>query len=279
MNWAKLLMLATPKKVTDRIVIVSVPKSGTYLLSELLKNRGFVQTFMHMGSTWADFFNPRRLEEGRTDPEKFRQPLPLKAALTRIPDHGFAVGHLAYSYETVRLLSRFKLIFLKRDLRDCIVSHMRFFIATGRCNARSANWYQEPDKRKQLIMFMLRAGLPLCLGIYENLVGWNEMADLFTLKFEDLIAGNITVIQQLLDYLGNRRTVSTDDMARVFAADTLTKSATPTRWQDYWSDDAEAIFRECRGHELNAELGYAPAASEHQSSAGRIWLSNAWRNI
>jgi hypothetical protein len=214
-----------------------------------------VQTFMHLGTTWAYLLDPARINEARNNFKEFRRSLSLTESLSRIPRHGFAVGHLPYHHEVVGLITGFKVIFLKRHLRECLVSYMRFAIDTQR-GIKGKQWDQEPDKRKAMTLFMSEIAPVMMRDYFEKLTGWLAHPRVAVLSFEDLAACNERAMRQLVQHLQCDAIVDTDLMDKVLSAHTLTKSSGRSRLSDYWSDEAQSIFEKLNGHVLNRELGY-----------------------
>jgi hypothetical protein len=62
--------------------IISIPKSGTYFLSEILKNLGLKQSYMHIApNKYEDYKEANSFDEMRENYEKFRKPVPIQKSL------------------------------------------------------------------------------------------------------------------------------------------------------------------------------------------------------
>ncbi len=251
-----------------RVIVVSIPKSGTYLVAEVLKALGYRWTGMHLSETAYTDYSGSTLEEARHDPGRFARSEALPASLARIRAGEFAVGHLPFKAEVLEMTSSFKRIYVTRDLRLALISYMRFLQTTGRLGARHLIWYPIGDPRAKCHAF-LQASAPYMLKrFYQGMVGWSQAAGTLPVRFEDLTDNPqraARTVESIASFLG----ATNCDPQRVLEAslgnETITKSDGVTRLEDYWSPLAEKRFVEIGGLELNARLG-ACAVGASQSA-------------
>ena len=69
-----------------KTIIISQPKAGTYLLSEVLKNCGLAQSYLHLGLKSYTRYHPDRILEGNHHPEKFRTMAALDKSVSLAAD-------------------------------------------------------------------------------------------------------------------------------------------------------------------------------------------------
>jgi hypothetical protein len=244
-----------------RVLVVSIPKSGTYLTAELVKALGYRWTGMHVGETAYSDYSRSDLDEARRDPGRFARSEPLSTSLERIQPGEFAVGHLRFKPEIIEATRPFKRIYLTRDLRSALISYMRFMHSTGRLGARHLAWYPVADLRRRCHVF-LQVSAPLILKwYYEGMAGWSNLDDTLHVRFEDL-TGDVERATRAIEAVATFLVVSNCDAAGILraslATETITKSERLTRLEDYWSPQAEQRFIEIGGPELNARLGCLP---------------------
>ncbi len=146
-------------RAVSRLFINSVPKSGTYLLSEILKRAGLHQTYWHVAEEGYDDYNRLSFAEGRRTPEMGRTLQPIAQTLANVGDGAFAVGHLRCKPATIAALTPFQVVFLSRDLRECLVSFVRFMMATGRAAVRQRPWADEPTAQLRMLRYLEVDGL------------------------------------------------------------------------------------------------------------------------
>jgi hypothetical protein len=245
-----------------RVLVVSIPKSGTYLAAELLKALGYRWTGMHLAETAYTDYSGSQLEEARQDPGRFARNEPLGTSLGRIHAGEFAVGHLPFKPGIVDATQPFKRIYVTRDLRLALISYMRFMHSTGRLGAKHLAWYPISDIRRRCLVF-LRASAPYILRrFYEGMIGWSTLDDTLPLRFEDL-TGDVEpatrAIAAVATFLGVSNCDAPGILRSSLAAQTITKSEGLTRLDDYWSPQAEQCFIEIGGPDLNTRLGCLPA--------------------
>ncbi len=244
-----------------RVVVVSMPKSGTYLVAELLKTLGYRWTGMHLAETAYTDYSGSRLQEAREDPGRFARSEPLGTALTRIHAGEFAVGHLPFKDDVIEATRPFRRLFVTRDLRSALISYMRFMQTTGRLGARHLAWYSLSDPRQQCQVFLQTSAPYMLKRFYAGMVGWSKLAGTLQVRFEDLTNGGAPAtdaVESVARFLGIANCEAGAILRTSLANETLTKSEGLTRLADYWSDEAEKRFVEIGGLELNARLGCAP---------------------
>ncbi|HEV8067163.1 MAG TPA: sulfotransferase domain-containing protein [Planctomycetaceae bacterium] len=245
-----------------RVIVVSIPKSGTYLAAELLKALGYQWTGMHLAETAYTDYTGSALEEARQDPGRFVRSEPLSVSLTHIQPGQFAVGHLPFKDDVVQATGPFKRLYLTRDLRLALISYMRFMHTTGRLGAKHLAWYSIPDLRKRCYVFLQTSAPYMLKRFYEGMVGWSNLDDTLPVRFEDLTndAERATrVIESVAKFLGTPSCDAQSILRASLATETITKSDGLTRLDDYWSSQSEKCFIEIGGADLNARLGCSPA--------------------
>jgi hypothetical protein len=242
----------------NRVLVVSLPKAGTYLVAEVLKALGYRSTGMHLAETAYSDYNGAELDEARRNPGRFARSEPLSQSLLRIAAGEFAVGHLACKRDIVEQTASFKRIYLTRDLRTALVSYMRFLTTTGRSNAREMSWYAVSEPKARVVEF-LRTSAPIFLDrLYKDLAGWSQVPGVRRLHFEDLMHERETApraVESIADFLGQPSCDARRILNSSLASDTITKSDGLTQLADYWSPEAERQFIAIGGAGLSARLG------------------------
>lgn len=248
-----------PEQPPPRVLINTVPKAGTYLVSELARRLGFGQTHLHLTPGHVDAYDPSRLEEGRAHPERFRRTIPLHESVGLVGPGEFAAGHLAATPEIIAALHGLRVVFVRRDLRAALVSSMRFHHETGRpgegCDPTgddAADLARFVRGRGALLIERARAQLP-----------WLDRAGVLQLRFEAVRHDPAGAIDELRAFLGRAVGPPRDAAelaAGVTGSRTLTRSAAPADPRPCWTDETERTFGALGGPALNAAYGYADAA-------------------
>jgi hypothetical protein len=262
----------------NRVLVVSIPKAGTYLVAEVLKALGYRSTGMHLAETAYSDYHGADLDEARRNPVRFARSELLSQSLMRIAVGQFAVGHLTCKEEIVQATASFKRIYLTRNLRTALISYMRFLTATERLGAKDSSWYAIANPQPRIVDF-LRTSAPILLGrLYKDLAGWSQVSGVLHVHFEDLMHEQEMaprVIQSIAAFLGLTACDAWRVLSSSLASDTITKSEGLTQLADYWSPEAERQFNAIGGAELNDRLGCRPSpaislesqASEEMPSA------------
>lgn len=190
-----------------RVVIVSRPKAGTYLCSEILANLNITQTYMHLSQKFYTQYDPAKLDDGRYWPQLFYKKVPLEHSVDLIDDNCFAVTHVDCTDQNVQLFNGFKKIALMRDVDSVIRSNERWVQETRRdIGAKKPS----PYTRQRI----------------ENLAMWCDIDDTFTMQFDQMIGRDSDAIDNLQLFLfGSIQYDSADILDRSLNAHTLTKSS------------------------------------------------------
>ncbi|MEZ6318078.1 MAG: hypothetical protein R3B49_04875 [Phycisphaerales bacterium] len=115
-----------------RVVLVTIPKAGTYLFSETIRRLGFEQTHLHLAPDRVVAYDPARLDEGRAHPERFQVDCRIEQSTRLVRAGQFAASHLPCNERTLAALEDCRVIFATRELRSSLVSRARFDTKTGR---------------------------------------------------------------------------------------------------------------------------------------------------
>lgn len=184
--------------------IISQPKAGTYLCSNLLVELGLQQTGMHCKGTGK--FQKYNLQ----DPNAVNKVKEythfannFQEVVDSIPENAFAVGHISPTNRRIKSLECFKKILVIRPYEDYKDSAERFSIDYNR------NLGQK-NKKEQ----------------YKIINEWKNQKDVFTINFYDMINKNLNKINELQYFLfGKIVTDSNQAINNALKKDSLTKSS------------------------------------------------------
>jgi hypothetical protein len=257
--------------IPHRVMVCSIPKAGTYLVGEVLHRLGTVASGFHFSTDGHMFMDARfaTREEARNEFARFCHGVPLERALPLVRPGQHAVSHLECTPRTRALLAEFRVVFVYRDLRDALVSWLRFHQDTGREQQWNWIWERHADRRARLAVFLGEAG-ELFFGMCRALVPWLTEPSAFPVRFETLHGdegpeARERLCRALAAFLCHARPADAPDtvLPGLTTTPTLTSSGARTRREEYWSAAAEELFLRLGGGELNAALGYGSAWAEH----------------
>lgn len=181
--------------------ILSQPKAGTYLCSNLLVEFGIEQTDLHFSETEYQHYDLDDLESSRKNPRKYTKTSPLEVSTKLINEVSFGVGHLIPSDKNVRILKDFKKILLVRDIDSAKKSMDRWLKMSGRSGS-----FNETS--------------------YKKILGWETQSDVFKIDFTDLITKKIGVIDQLQLFLFDELKINSETaLTNALEKDSMTKNA------------------------------------------------------
>jgi hypothetical protein len=279
-----------------RVVVDSFPKSGTHLLGKLVDELGFEDTqLMILDNNYLDF--SRKGDWDGWEPVKaanlqgkIRNPLRVRcetrAALAAMKPGQYCTSHIRYCEEHQRFLKNFNYchIFIIRDLRDCMRSHVEFLLNL-KAHLYNPDWYYYLSALNSMEERLLAVieGKDRFLNSYryhlEYGCGWLDDPKTLVVRFEDLIGpaggGEPAVqhreIRRICDYLG----IAPSDEQITSVAGRLWGGQTRTMnrgqigsWSDCFSPRVEERFWEIYGPFMN-RLGYGEPAGREDEVTGR----------
>lgn len=247
-----------------RVVLVTIPKAGTYLFSETIRRLGFEQTHLHLAPDRVVAYDPARLDEGRAHPERFQVDCRIEQSTRLVRAGQFAASHLPCNERTLAALEDCRVIFATRELRSSLVSRARFDTKTGRFP--NPEGVADPSR---LVAAYLGRYAPARFEALRAQLGWLTHPGVLTVRFEDLLARDTSAIAAMRAHLGPAPLPAEPDADIIegsLAAETLTRSGSTSDLHTLWTDEAEAVFQQFGGPDLNDRFGYPEPAGVRRSA-------------
>ena len=216
--------------------VITIPKSGTYLMRELLEQIGLKASYLHISERGTYDYSKVSLEKGRKNPQSCLKQMTLKESLNNISENSFAVGHLTHTTRIVDLLDSFNVLFLKRDFKDTVLSRMLFLLQTGRANRQTSDkiWVNEQNKQQQFLKYVETNGDDIAKQ-YSEILPWGNNDNVECFDFNMIKSSPTEQVQRLAEI--HHLELNDNDIERVinasFNKNTLTKS-TPCDKDKYW---------------------------------------------
>lgn len=184
-----------------RILVNSIPKSGTYLCANLLSLFGFENTYLHLSP--SNRYVKLTAEEIKNQRQTQLQKIGIKEALSEILDNQVVLAHIGRTPEHVDLFKDYKKIILHRTKEEVIES---------------------------LIRWREISGVPYDVNIIEDYMWdiklWGQEANTIMISFDDLVQKNAEVIDALQQFLfGSIRYDSMNCIEEALAMHSYTKSS------------------------------------------------------
>jgi hypothetical protein len=252
-----------------RIVVCSIPKAGTYLVDRLLELLDCVPSRLHLSSTILTDYRFATVREARENYERLLIDVPLDRAVELLLPGQFTVGHLECSDYVRQVLSKVKKVFVFRDLRDGVVSYLRFLASTGRGGEATRAWRDLQPGPEQMLRFLDSSGQEY-FRMTLPMIDWLDQPDAFFISFETLYgdAGSDeqqSLIEQLHGFLDLPGDVpDIESLCRsLIGAPTMTWSGGRVSRETYWNDEVEQRFEAFGGVEANRRLGYETSDAGH----------------
>jgi len=241
--------------------VVSIPKAGTYFVAEMLKHLGWAGTEIHASPLSFTDYRNLSLAQKRADPRSREIGFPLDFVVQALQPGQFFVGHIPFSSYNERILSRTRLIFIRRELRSALVSYMRFLHKNNREMFDFETWRDLCDPRQRVVRFLAERGAFMVRWI-TRIADWHSAPSRSELSFETLYGDHgDDALRQMLGALSSHlgiqhREAAFEAAKQVQGVDTKTWSGSRTDLSTFWSGEAEQLFSDAGGRSVNQAMGY-----------------------
>lgn len=245
----------------NKFLVNTIPKSGTYLLQTMLSNLSIPFAGVHLAEWGFQDLRAVTQREFYADPLKHTHVLPLATSTSHITTGQFAVGHVYYSEENAKILESFKMVFVHRNIRDCLVSYMNF-IQKNNLSPNISLWKDIQDPKVKFSTFM-NTDAKAFFDISLPTTSWvnHKTPNIMCVSYEDLMAdqadpkleGALVRIATFVDVSLERMKAS---HAKAITSPSMTRSDERADWRKYFSPEAELTFNTLGGFALNKRLGY-----------------------
>ncbi|HRR55417.1 MAG TPA: hypothetical protein P5568_02700 [Acidobacteriota bacterium] len=238
-----------------RVLVISMPKAGTYLLAAYLKKLGLVDTGIHINDDGFSDYRGKTISEVVSRYREFRTFCSLSTVTDLMHEGQFAVGHISCNSTTLGEVAGTRIIFSKRELRSALISQMRWLARPGR--GEDWTWKGIKDPKFRLLEFLYCCGSQL-ISWYESISPWSFQPGVLTISFECIVGADPETVQRLAMQAGAdmppQRAVRL--LRDVLEKPTKTWSGRISKLAEYWSREAEELFQRLGGAKLNQRLGY-----------------------
>jgi hypothetical protein len=254
--------------VPHRLFILTIPKSGTYLVAKILENLGIVDCGVHIA---VDHIQDNRFADEkvlRLEAWRYFVPIPFKVSTRLIKNGQFSFGHIPYYLEGEQVLRDFKKVFSFRELRDLIISLVRYYDSREQNYAkperiRLYNKFRETQMGNEKFKAWYAMWGKEYVDLIRNMFPWKDRSDVFQIKFETLMGDDgkdaqLSLLRGLCGFIGLN--ITDDEIAKALndslGAETLTYSGKRSSYSDWWNEELEDLFTQYGFKELNRLYGY-----------------------
>ncbi|MEW4152177.1 sulfotransferase domain-containing protein [Bacillus thuringiensis] len=247
-----------------KVLINSVPKSGTHLLLQIILGISGMKFRKATADSFVFYADHHRYVKTITTGE-------------------VALGHLPYNLNLISEMEqqRIKHIYISRDLRDITVSYMHFII--NQCPDHLIFQYftehlQTNEQRLQALISGIHlnesdakkygfSSYPTIFQLFESIFNWRGNPNICELKFEDLMKDTESQKQEILkiiDYLWSD--LQSLNVKKEVLLDLMQNNINPQtswtfrkgkigEWRDTFTEEHKQAFKQNAGNFL-IDLGY-----------------------
>ena len=242
----------------------SFPKSGTHLLTQVLHG------FTSLGPAVDSGLPAVVMYEGSTG-------IPFSDDILRRKLHQFHSGDIGYGHlhakknlKDVLTSENFASYFIFRDPRDVVVSHVHYVTEMEpehvhhRYYSQTLKTFEQRLKTSILGLPDITIPFPSIHDRFEPYIGWLELEQVLSIRFEDFIQHRESTLEKILDHALNRgfQILAPKQKAVDILVSFIQPEKSPTfrtgtvgRWRDVFSPEMKTIFKDVAG-DLLIRLGY-----------------------
>lgn len=260
-------------KRINKVIVTSVPKAGTHLVSKLLSDLNVPSSHLFMEPKAAvleldNSFGSNRVYMYRNldgFPESFvnRLPIDVHTTLSLLRDNEHVMCHLPPVSIPAEWLEKVKVLAVFRSPRRTIESE---FLTELRLFSEQTPYNYDPEleyilgsglAQGEVFVAWLKRYLPERRDFYEDMLGWKDCSSAFCFCYENLVSSSGEgLIGKIAEYLN----VDLDQRSLNLRGK-LINSDTPTKNKDYsavrnslWSDEALAIYHDSGFEQIEDEI-------------------------
>ncbi len=236
------------------LFINAMPHCPTSLLTQLFSGLGWIATGLHcVPSGTADSSlatDPAALRDIRGDDRLF----PFSKLASIVQAGQFLSGTIPWRAEHQPQADRLFCVCGTRNLREVLVSRCMAEERSARSNGRHA-WPSIADPGHRFLAFLdLFAVTNRSLTDFSP---WIDSDRALILRIEDLVKKQApSPLLERLAAFGIAEAAVHAVLERITASHAAAEDDEPSRWQRYWSDDAERLFASSGLRAMNQKLGY-----------------------
>lgn len=239
------------------IVIVTLPKSGTYFWGKILSECGYQDIEIHGHEHRIADYRSLTLQEKLDNSPECGRWLPFYLQLSLLHKGQYLIGHMPFN--CLSYLREKKFFITIRDLRTTIVSVLRFGLKI-RNNSR-ASWYHLGATEEGILAFLNSPTVQDIIFHAEELVKWVSAFPDRVLRFEALNAPGSKEFTHIVDTISSLIGLDAENVTsaieRARGTSTVTYSGKPSSTQGIWSERVEEVFCAHKLDLLNEKLGYS----------------------
>lgn len=242
-----LASIAYIEALPSKILVTSIPKSGTFLLAKLVESLTGLSAYGTVSILKSEDANPK--------------------------PGTFLLSHAPAVEKNIKLIreNKFKTIVLIRDPRDVIVSMYYYF---GKRHAAKCGLDYELDRDKLIMLYITKwyttpnPDIPTGFylkGDYQAFLDWRKFPNVHFTTYEALVGGkgggNDEIQKKEIHALANFLTITLADDELIMLADSLYGDTATFRsgrigsWKDHFTPEHVQAFKKYAG-DLLIKLGY-----------------------
>lgn len=239
-----------------RVMINCQPGASVHFVGEIVKRIGFRDSglFFMSRPNLAWDYSHGSIEDHRTNPNQFHAGRGTNNA-HRVQHGEFAKGHLGNTPEVLESFNHMKWVVVVRELRESFAELMQFGTETRR-HAKHNDWINIENPKDRMMAWLIRSEMHWFKNARE-ISGFQNSESVLVLPHEELRQSDGHTVSRIAEHLECEIT-STQACGILQEAlkQKTVETIAPYRFEDCWSDDAEALFQRRGGLELNRKLGY-----------------------
>ncbi|MQX56097.1 hypothetical protein [Sinorhizobium meliloti] len=252
-----------------RVFLCTIPKSGSYLFGALLEAMGLTRAGI---AITMNGFGDRRFatkNELISADRSQKIGIPAQDAVSLIGCGQFAHGQIDCNWAMHQYLRDTKVVFTYRDLRDVLVSHMRWVARSYKGTSSTNEWRDMDDSSEKFLAYLNDIGRDFLLSKCYPVIGWFFHSNTLSVSFERIYGDygreeQLAAIGQIADYCGASLTRQTaiSVLKSTIGVQTFTWSGARSSWKSVWSAEADEFFISLGAREINSLLGYSSSEED-----------------
>lgn len=239
------------------LVIVTMPKYGTYFWGKILQEMGYLDIEIHGSKEGISDYRSLTLQEKLDFAPEVIHWLPFNLQISLLHKGQYLLGHLPF--HCLSELREKKFFTTIRDLRTVVISLLRFG-QRRRCCAE-ASWYGMGATEEGVFTLLNSPVAEEIVYHAEEIIKWTTAFPDRVFRYEALNTPDSNEFAHIVSTLSSLTGLDAKDVTsaieRARGTSTLTYSGKPSSTHGIWSERIEEVFCAHKLDLLNEKLGYS----------------------
>lgn len=236
-----------------KVVLITIPKSGIYLMGAYLKRVGLISSGAHLDDVRFSDYRDKEISQMVGSYKNFWKIYLFGKSIKLLRPRVFSLGYVGFNSQNISDLAGVNVVFATCEIRAVMVPIMRCLSRSARSEDSHGKSIESNQERPVALVHESDHHL---VGWFNAIAGRSDDQHALAVLLEDLTSSGCACQLAMRVGINMAPEQANEMLDDVPDMPTKTWSGKRVELQEFGSDEAEVLFREIGGIELNSRLGY-----------------------